>query len=114
MFLIAISSLKQLGYEQCAGSIIGRRGLRVASVAALNFRVEISCHRFCMEEPINSLRLNGTVMEIKTTQLDDHILIFLVIADAPDSAMWGLFADKMLQIHRTTPEHLNSLGTGWA
>ena len=40
MFLIAISSLKQHGYEQCAGSIIGRRGLRVASVAALNFRVE--------------------------------------------------------------------------
>ena len=28
--------------------------------------------------------------------------------------MRGLFADKMLQIHRTTPEHLNSLGIGRA
>ena len=58
------------------------------------------------------MRFNGAVMEIQTTQLDDHILIFLVIADASDSAMRGLFANKMLQIHRTTSEHLNRLGSG--
>ena len=65
-----------------------------------------------MEKPVHLLRFNGAVMEMKTTQLDDHVLIFLVIADASDSAMRGLFADKMLQIHRTTSEHLNRLGIG--